>query len=144
MAQPTCSTLKGSAQEAYWNTNQTLRRPAEWSVAHAPAANAAATITKAAGGAGVRHTATSLTASLAVTGLTSTAVNVVLRDGAAGVGTVLWQAVLAVPAVVGSADRVVLAGVSIEGSADTPMTLEFTAAGGANALETVALTGCSV
>ena len=38
----------------------------------------------------------------------------------------------------------VLAGLNIVGSANTAMTLEFAAAGGANTVESVAMTGYSV
>src|SRR5690242_9481224 len=69
---------------------------ATWSVVHAPAANNQATASKAAGAAGVRHVCTGITATLAAGASAPTAVNVnvAVRDGATGAGTVLWQAVL--------------------------------------------------
>lgn len=116
--------------------------PGEWSQAHQPAANTQATTTRAAGGAGVRHVCTSIVATLSTTAAaTAIALNVFLRDGAPGVGTVIWGGNLAVSATAGDKDKIVISGLNIVGSAATAMTLECSVAGGANTLESVALTG---
>jgi hypothetical protein len=116
-----------------------------WSINHTPAANTQATISRAAGAAGVRHVATSITATLStLTAGVSANVLVNLRDGATGAGTILWSTRL----VISFDDGVPISGVSIPlpgvvGSAATAMTLEFSAGPGANGFEAVALTGYS-
>lgn len=116
---------------------------AEWAVTHAPVADTIATITKAAAAAGVAHVCTGITVVFVAGAVAPTAVAVkaVLRDGATGVGTILWSANLALPAVAGEHCIIALSGLRIEGAAATAMCLEFTAAGGANTLESVAMIG---
>lgn len=114
-----------------------------WSVTHTPATNTQATASRAAGGGTVRHVATSVTACFA----TDTAVgagpfNANLRDGATGAGTVLRTWIFNFP-VAEQGGCVDLSGLNMTGSANTAMTLEFTAAGGANTVESVTLTGYS-
>lgn len=115
-----------------------------WTLVSAPAANTQATVTKAAGGAGIRHVCTAITATL-VAGTTAPAaaqVTVNLRDGATGAGNVLWTGQMALTATAGTqATPLQISGLNILGSANTPMTLEFSAAGGANTLESVSLQG---
>lgn len=112
--------------------------PGEWSVEHRPAVSTQATITRAAGAAGVRHVCRSITASL-VAVAAQTIVDVLLRDGASGAGTVLWSARLQVPA--GDSKQITLTGLNIVGSAAAAMTLEFGAAPVATNFEGVAMTG---
>jgi hypothetical protein len=115
-----------------------------WSETHSPAVNTQATKSKAAGAAGVRHVCTGLSASLAGgTGATAGGtVTLNLRDGATGAGTVLMSWTVPVPAA-GSINIITLSGVEIPGTAATAMTLEFSAAAGANTYESVNLTGHS-
>jgi hypothetical protein len=123
-----------------------VTRPGDWSVTHAPAVNTVATISKAAGGAGVRHVCTSITGAIRG-GTTAPAAiqgTLTLRDGATGAGTILWSQTVVLAAAVGAKDEVCVSGLNIVGSANTAMTLEFAAAGGANTFESVALTGYSV
>lgn len=116
--------------------------PGNWSANHAPAANTRATISKAAGAAGVRHICTSITAAFnALTTAAEAFGQLNLRDGATGAGTILWAISLhAIPA---GTTGIALSGLAIVGSAATAMTLEFVAAGGADTIESVALTGYS-
>ena len=121
-------------------------RPGYWTVVNTPAANTQATISKAAGGAGVRHVCTGILATLTagVTAPAAVALTVELRDGATGAGTVIWQGRMSLGAIAGqNAPPIQIAGLSIVGSANTAMTLEFSAAGGANTLESVSLAGYS-
>lgn len=118
----------------------------DWSINHAPAANTTATITRAAGAAGVRHVCTSIHAKMidvAAAGLGP--LTVTLRDGATGAGTILWQTKLfaSLTAAIGK-DEITLTGLNIVGSAATAMTLEFTAGPGASNFELVDLAGHSV
>lgn len=121
---------------------QLIQECGEWAINHTPVANTQATITRAAGAAGVRHVCKSITVTLI--GLAASAeatVLVNLRDGVTGAGTILWSARLLVMGLTGSQAGITLGSLNIVGSAATAMTLEFAAAGGANTFETVSLTG---
>lgn len=121
--------------------------PGEWSVTHAPAVNTQATASRAAGAAGVRHVCRSITAVLAAGTAAPTAATATinLRDGATGAGSILWSAIIAIPATAGLVSPPIqLSGLNIVGSAATAMTLEFAAASGANTFQSVSLTGYSV
>lgn len=117
--------------------------PGEWSITAQPAVNVAASVTRAAVG-GTRHVARTIAADV-VAGTTAPAgivLNPVLRDGATGVGAILWGRYLALEAVIGFSDDTASGGtMNVVGTAGNAMTLEFTAAGGANTFESVALTG---
>lgn len=121
---------------------QAIGAPA-WSIYHVPAVNTQATISKAAV-TGKFHIADCILGVLAAGTAAPTAVNPVLqlRDGATGVGTVLWSATLGLPATAGLlSPPVQLCGLNIAGTPATAMTLEFAAAGGANTFESVLLKG---
>lgn len=113
-----------------------------WSIQSDPAVNTQATITRAAGGGGIRHICTSIHATLSAGATASGIVKVYLRDGATGAGAILWSGSLKVP--VESTANISISGLSIVGSVNTAMTLEFSAAGGATTQENVSLTGYSV
>lgn len=123
-----------------------VTRPGDWSVTHAPAANTVATASKAAGAAGVRHVCTSVSATIAggAVAPTATTVTLQLRDGATGAGSVVGSWTIGIEATAGRTVSLVLTGLNIVGSAATAMTLEFSAAGGLNTLESVTLSGYSV
>lgn len=136
----TAANLSATTQEFA----QIVTAPGEWAVNHTPAANTQATISQAAGGAGVRHVCKSITVSLiGLAAAAETTVLVNLRDGATGAGTILWSTRLLVTGTVGSEVAIALPNLNIVGSANTAMTLEFAAAGGASTFETVAMTGFS-
>lgn len=113
--------------------------PLQWGIVSAPAANVVASATKAAGGAGVRHVLQSLVANtIVLTAANFTAnqpVYFVVRDGAAGVGTIIYQ---------GAFTGALLSGLSLLGSVNTAMTVEFTVAPGLTNFEVVAASGYSV
>lgn len=113
-----------------------------WVVNSNPGVNTQATVTKAAGGPGVRHVCTGFTAMLTAgaTAPTATVVTVELLDGS----TVLWSTVLGVPATAGISTGLTRSGLHIVGSPNTAMTFRFTAAAGANTYETVAMEGVSI
>jgi hypothetical protein len=67
----------------------------------------------------------------------------VLRDGATGVGAILW-AMRAGSYVIGTSGNYSISGLDIVGSVNTAMTLEFTAAPAAGNFESVAMTGIFV
>lgn len=120
--------------------------PAQWAATHAPAANTQATASRPAGGGSLRHVCTAFSARI-VAGSTAPAaatVQVNLRDGASGAGTILMSFALAITATAGANDSITLSDLNIVGSPATAMTLEFSAAGGANTVESVAMSGYSV
>lgn len=121
--------------------------PANWSITHTPAANTQATISRAAV-ASTRHICTSISAVLsAPVAVLSGAVQINLRDGATGAGTILWSQTVeagGAASVVNDRAVIMLSGLQIFGSVNTAMTLEFSAAGGAGTFESVALTGYDV
>jgi hypothetical protein len=118
-----------------------VTRPGEWVEQHNPLSPATlATCTIAAGGSGDRHVCTSISYSLIVGSTAQTAITVVLRDGASGTGTILWQITLGKAA--NEAMTVQhLDNLNIIGSVNSAMTLEFSGAGVTNSYESVAMTG---
>ena len=120
--------------------NLIIRPPVNWSVNHIPAVSTLATITKAAGGAGFKHVCTSIVAS-AVGPVTGGVIFLYLRDGAASTGTIIWATALAP---INTAARIIVTGLNIEGSDNTAMTLEFSAAPPATDQEVVSMTGYTV
>lgn len=122
---------------------QMVSNPGEWQLQNNPGANTQATASKAAGGAGVRHILRSFTISLSSTAAAASQQTVVIRDGASGAGTVLYTFSVAIPATADSGAVFGLSNLSIFGSANTAMTIEFTVAGGANTFETVSASGIS-
>ena len=114
-------------------------KPLEWSIQHTPAAGVKATITQAAS-AGVKHVCTAISVVLVGgAAVESGPVNVYLRDGASGAGTILWGATLRAPTA--NSVPISLTGLNIPGTAGNAMTLEFAAASPATTLESVALAG---
>jgi hypothetical protein len=111
--------------------------PGQWAITSAPAAATVATITRPADPTG-RHVCNTITATLTCAAAQASLL-VVLRDGATGVGPILWQGRMACLA--GDGQTLVVSGLNIVGSLNTAMTLEFTAAPAATNFETVALTG---
>ena len=121
-----------------------VSEPGNWSINHTPAAATQATITRAAGGASVRHVATSISAYLIIQPtINQPVITLNLRDGGTGAGTILWSRNIGVGAALanGGEQSVELSGLKIVGSANTAMTLEFSAAGAAGTIQSVALTG---
>lgn len=116
--------------------------PGTWTVTSFPAAATQATATRAPGGPGVRHICRGISVAIAAGATPQTPIRAVLRDGATGAGTILWSKTLAVPANQGAS--VDLSPVTIVGSANTAMTLEFTAAGVAASQEDVTLFGVTM
>lgn len=117
---------------------------ATWTQMHAPAANTQATISQAASTTGGVYVLDCAVAKLAATGTAPTAVtvNLVIRDGASGAGTIKYQQPMSVPAVAGSpGDLLSICGLNIIGTANTAMTIEFSAGGGANTTESVFMRG---
>lgn len=116
----------------------------DWSANHNPAANTKATCTRAAGGAGVSNVCTGFTVMLVAgaSAPTATTVTVALIDGDTGGTTYLWGPhVIGVAAVAGATNGIARQNLWRKGSANTKMTLEFSAAAGSNTLETVSMEG---
>lgn len=117
-----------------------------WTASHLPAANTQATISRAAAGAGIRNVCTSLTVMLVAgaTAPTAATVTVSLIDGATGGTTYLWRAAISVPATAGATNGISITGLWLPGTANTALTLEFSAAAGLNTIESVTMSGITV
>jgi hypothetical protein len=113
-----------------------------WTSYHVPSTATQATIAKAAGGLTVRHVCNSITASISCGTTAQTPIQVYLRDGTTGAGTILWAATLAAPA--NGVGGVSVSGLYLVGTANTAMTLEFSAAGVTSSQEVVTLTGYDI
>lgn len=113
--------------------------PGQWSLVSAPGAAAQPTATKAAGAAGVRHVCTGISATVAPGATAQVPVLVNLRDGATGVGAILWSGYLQAPA--NGLGVLTSPPLNIPGSAATAMTIEFAAAPVAAAVGSVSATG---
>ena len=85
----------------------------------------------------------SITVTLAATATAPTAVNLTINliAGASGGTTYLWQTTVSLPATAGAATGFAITGLAIRGTADTAMTLEFSAAGGLSTIESVTMSG---
>lgn len=118
---------------------QLVTSPGEWTLTNAPSVSTQATATRAAGGATVRHVLKSIQASLQAVVAQAAPVVAVVRDGATGVGTILWQDRLIAPA--GFNAVISIDGLNIVGSLNTAMTVEFTAAPVATNFETISASG---
>lgn len=119
-----------------------VARPGQWTITNFAATGAAATVTKPAGAAGVRHVA-NLGSWTAVQNATTGQTGLIqLRDGATGVGTPLVNQRWGVPAGVGNQANTTLPNLEIFGSAATAMCIEFNA-GVTDIYQSVLLTGYS-
>jgi len=96
---------------------------------------------KASGGGTVRHVTTCISISVGAAATAQPVVQVNLRDGGTGAGTIIrsWQ--LAAP--INSSASADLCGLNESGSAATAMTLEFAAATAANTQASVTVSGYS-
>lgn len=117
-----------------------------WYIQHAPAANTQATISKAAGAAGVKHVCTGFSWSLSsgAGAPTPELITIVIRDGATGAGTVMWTETVSLPATAGSSARGGQSGLWLVGTAATALTIETDSAPGANVVANVSLQGVSI
>lgn len=117
-----------------------------WTAIHVPSSNTKATATKASAGAGVRNVCTGFTATIAADATAPTAVNLIvsLIDGSSGGITYLWRSTISLPAVAGAQISIVRGSLWIPGSQATAMTLEFSAAGGADTIESVSMEGTTI
>lgn len=112
----------------------------QFAIVHTPVAATQATISQAAAGAGVSNVCQSISASLCTVGTAqAAAVQLNLRDGATGAGTILWSKTFSFGTT--TMITVDITGLNLKGTANTAMTLEFSAAGVAASFESVALGG---
>lgn len=111
----------------------------QWGITNTSAAAGTATISKAAI-TGFRHVAMCVSASIGVGAAAQGPVTFVVRDGATGAGTVIWTGTMSAAAA-GTGMIAQQCGLNIVGSVSTAMTIEFTAAGAANTVESVSLSG---
>lgn len=117
-----------------------------WDVQSAPAANTVATVSQASAGAGVRNVCVGFTVTLCATAVAPAAIQlyVMIVDGATTGTTYLWRTAISLPATAGAITSFVRSGIWLPGTAATAMTIEFSAAGGANTIESVTMEGTTV
>lgn len=128
-----------------WNSGAIIsERGSRWSQTSTPAAGTQATASRAAGSASTRHVADCANYSAgAIAAPAATALQINLRDGATGAGTVLWSLTIVAPASAGQHVNGHVCGLNLIGSLATAMTLEFSAAL-ASESQSVTLTGYDV
>jgi len=125
---------------------QVAEKGSRWALTSQPAVSTQATVSRAAGTGTTRHVADCVTFSgMATTAPAAAAqIQINLRDGATGAGTVIWSHQLFIAA---SASQLVtpfsVCGLAEQGSSATAMTLEFSAAV-TNLFESVTLSGYDV
>lgn len=117
-----------------------------WDVQHLPAANTQATATRASAGTGVRNVCTGFTVAISggTTAPSAVQLSVAVIDGSTGGGTYLWRSTIALPPAAGAISAFVRSDTWLVGTAATAMTIEFSAAGGANTIESVTMEGTTV
>lgn len=121
-------------------TTDVWRSP--WDIEHVPLVNVQATIAQATAGVGLRNVmkTAAFVFAAGATAPTAATIEIEILDGV----TVVWQLTISVPATAGAMNGVALSNLNIYGTADTSMTIRFSAAGGANTFESVAATGMVV
>lgn len=117
---------------------QISTEPGQWSIFSAPGAAVQATATIAAS-PGVSHVLRTISASLQAVAAQAAPVQVVVRDGASGVGAIIWTERLFVTT--GFDIRFTMTGLTLKGTAGNAMTVEFTGAAAAGNFETLSATG---
>jgi hypothetical protein len=114
-----------------------------WAITANPAANAIASASHAAV-PGKSHVCNTIHCTLSSNAVLAAAINVsfIVRDGASGVGAVLWSSSLSLPNTPGTASAPIsMSGLAITGTLGNAFTVEFSAAAGAGTFETVSATG---
>lgn len=101
---------------------------APWSISNRPAATVAASASQAAPGQPMVNRLRALQATLVGTGAGSA--QVVVRDGAAGVGTIIWTGDLAVPA--NGSSVLAVSDLDLRASLGNALTVETASGGGAS------------
>jgi hypothetical protein len=117
----------------------TVAPPGQWIANHVPSTATLATVTKAAGSAGVRHVCTGIYASVSCDSTAQTPIKIYLRDGATTAGTILWAGTVAAPA--NGSGIIEISGLNILGTAATAMCGEFSGAGVTGSQCVVTITG---
>lgn len=116
-----------------------MHGPTDWSIFSTPVVATAASASKALV-LNQSHICTSISATLSTAATAQAAAAIlVLRDGATGVGAILWSKQVILPA--NSVWEVNLTDLVIKGTAGNAMTLELTANPVAGAFASVAMTG---
>lgn len=113
--------------------------PDTWDINSEPGLGVQATVSLA-GIAGVRHVATVIAATMVQTGSTATNDFLVIRDGACGSGTVIFDVRFSVTATGGDQKNIYLSGMNVVGSAGNAICIEF-GAGHTGVIENVNLLG---
>lgn len=114
--------------------------PNQWAISSASGSGGRATVTETAV-SGVRHTIVAIDASLHQTTAVACSGDLVVRDGASGSGTIIYEHSLAIPATAGESASIFLTGLQWAGTAGNAMTIEFGAASASGCFQRVNLFG---
>lgn len=117
-----------------------------WVASHFPSANTQATIDRAAAGSGVRNVCTALTVTLAAGTSAPSAIQLTAKliDDSGGTPVTLWGTVISLPATAGAVSAFTLTKLWLPSTANKALTLQFSATGGANTIQSVWMTGTTV
>ena len=97
-----------------------------WSLLSFPATATAPSASQSAAGSTLVNRLRALQVGVATNGTAQPPVNVVVRDGSAGAGTIIWEASLS--AVIDGGDTINLSQLDLRSSPGNALTVEFTAA----------------
>lgn len=121
---------------------QLVAKPGMWAVSNTSTAAAQATVAQAAGGAGVKLVLDSVTVSLGAGAAAQTPITASVIQDAGGTPVTLWAATLAAPAngsgVVSASSLNIISTV-----ANKALTVQFSAAGTTNTIQSVSMSGYS-
>lgn len=120
---------------------QAVALPAQWNNRVTAAENVAASVTRAAPGAGIRHLVQGFEFTLSGAGNSPQDLLCRIRDGAGG--TILWESYI-FKDVGGQSVTVRVDGISLPISANVAMVAEFSAAAGANTFQSINVRGVTV
>jgi hypothetical protein len=120
---------------------QSVEHCGHWSQSHEPAVTVLGTTTKAASG-GITHVCTGFSGSLVAVAAIAAPLYLRIRNGASGLGTILWSMAFTAPA--GTCINYALSGLSLVNTEGNALTCEWSAAPGATNFQAVSLTGFSI
>lgn len=125
---PACANGTSSTPNSTNNTLPVQLPNSTWILTSAPAAGSQATVSKA-GVSGVRHTAMCYAFDLlATTGTACSGVDAVIRDGACGTGTIIWDELMGATAANGAENHANLCNLQLVGTPGNAMCIEFKSA----------------
>lgn len=126
----------------YWSVNSTIKRSgSDWAASSSPAAGTMATANRGAV-ANVSHVLTSFSAMIYTNAAVAGAQQLCVRDGATGVGNIIWIGVMAVPGIADQIDQITINfPTGLIGTRGNALTVEFVQAPGATIAQVISMNG---